>query len=70
MMLFAGISDAFFLLLESHGFNRGRMSINSCPHKAQYKKIIGLFRVEDAGIIECSGDNNKSEAALAKVETF
>jgi len=25
-MLFAGISDAFFLLLESHGFNRGRMS--------------------------------------------
>jgi len=26
-MLFAGISDAFFLLLESHGFNRGRMSI-------------------------------------------
>lgn len=38
--------------------------------EAQYKMMVGMFEVEDAGIITCSGDDNKSEAALAKAEEF
>lgn len=39
-------------------------------HEAQYNCMIGMFGAENAGIIECVGDENKSEAALAKAEEF
>lgn len=38
--------------------------------EAQYKMMAAMFEAEDAGIIECCGDDNKSEAALAKAEEF
>jgi len=38
--------------------------------EAQYNCMIGMFGAENAGIIECVGDENKSEAALAKAEEF
>ena len=38
--------------------------------EAQYKTMVGFFGAEDAGIIECNGDDNKSDAALAKAEEF
>ena len=39
-------------------------------HEALYNCMIGMFGAENAGIIECVGDENKSEAALAKAEEF
>jgi hypothetical protein len=41
-MLFAGISDAFFLLLESHGFNRGRMSNKYSI--TNFRLVVGISR--------------------------
>lgn len=38
--------------------------------EAQYNCMIGMFGAENAGIIECVGDENKTEAALAKAEEF
>lgn len=38
--------------------------------EAQYRSIVGFFEAEDMGIIEVFGDDNKSEAALAKAEEF
>ena len=38
--------------------------------EAQYKTMVGFFGAEDAGIIECNDDDNKSDAALAKAEEF
>lgn len=38
--------------------------------EAQYKIMVGFFGAEDAGIIKCVGDDNKSDAALAKAEEF
>ena len=38
--------------------------------EAQYNMMVGMFGAESAGIIECFGDDNKSEAALAKAEAF
>ena len=32
--------------------------------------MVEMFEVEDAGIITCSGDDNKSDAALAAAEEF
>ena len=39
-------------------------------HEALYNCMIGMFGAENAGIIECVGDENKTEAALAKAEEF
>ena len=39
-------------------------------HEALYNCMIGMFGAENAGIIECVGDENKSEAALTKAEEF
>lgn len=36
----------------------------------QYKMIAQLSGVEDAGILYAAGEDNKSEAALAKAEAF
>lgn len=38
--------------------------------EAQYKMMLGMFGAEDAGIITCYGNDNKSDAALAKAEAF
>ena len=38
--------------------------------ETQYKTMFWFFGAEDAGIIECNGADNKSEAALAKAEEF
>lgn len=38
--------------------------------EAQYKTMVGFFKAEDLGIKEVSGDDNKSEAALADLEAF
>lgn len=38
--------------------------------EAQYKMMVGFFGAEDAGILEIIGEENKSEAALAKAEEF
>ena len=38
--------------------------------ETQYKTMVGFFGAEDAGIIESNGEDNKSEAALAKAEEF
>ena len=38
--------------------------------ETQYKSIIALCGGEDAGIIEVVGEDNKSEAALAKAEAL
>ena len=38
--------------------------------ETQYKSILALCGGEDAGIVEVNGEDNKSEAALAKAEAF
>ena len=38
--------------------------------ETQYKSIIALCGGEDAGIVEVCGDDNKTDAALAKAEEF
>lgn len=43
------------------------------PHaaiEAQYKGMVAMFGGEDKGICTVGGEDNKSEAALAKVEAF
>lgn len=38
--------------------------------EAQYKCMLAMFGAEDAGIIAVNGEDNKSEAALAKAEAL
>ena len=38
--------------------------------EGQYKSMLAFFQAEDLGIMEVIGDDNKSEAALAKLEAF
>ena len=38
--------------------------------ETQYKSILALCGGEDAGIVEVCGEDNKTEAALAKAEEF
>ena len=38
--------------------------------EGQYKAMMAFFGAEDLGIKEVYGDSNKSEAALAGLETF